>query len=360
MRVFYKVAVVVGILLALVVPVSAEENQDLRLDINVIEPDRINGSVAIGESHQWLIRCKFQNVKDDLEYTFLQTLDPVLTYEPNSLCVTVLSAGQETLLLSMEEHYTFTGGGIFVEKGTADRICVSLTDAGKRILRAGAEIRITYRAKLKESAPVGTRILGTAQLNCTDSQGNRTVYLSGKATVSTGGFSIRLTNIAGDPLPGGEFMLAREAEEAELETDGILVELLDTGEEIVPVIYVAFYDASGKKNYATQTDGNGTAKCCGIAYGSYYLVQTDTPEAAFLPAKPRKLQIDEVSHLTLTDGWKDSDGIIADHTVRVVNGEVAVPETGGPGTTLFTVSGMLVIGSACILLWLNRGKRTAK
>ena len=342
------------VLLALCpLPVSAAEADTPDIQVYIQEPGTRNASVSISESHKWILCCGIPEQTKWQSVTVIQTLSPDLTYVPDSLDV-VLHRNGEKIPLDMKQHYTFTGGSVFTETGAADRICVTLTEEGYLLLNADAELRISYRAELRDTAPMGTQILGTAQLNCTDREGNRFVFLSDKATASTGGITIQMTNCVGDAVPGAKFMIAREAAEDELQENKTVVELLDTGEEVISVVYVSFLDAAGNLRYVLETNREGFGQCRGLKYGTYYLVQTEHPEGMGLPVNPVKITVNEVSHLTSNDGWKDTNGILADHTVSIHSREVVMPQTGGPGTCIYTVSGTIVIISACMLLWLNR------
>lgn len=332
-----------------------------QITMNVLEPGIKTASVALKQEHDWYIQCVFpRNTDISDRYTVIQTLSPGLTYLSGSVEVCFLKTDRERIPFAMGEAYSLTAGTVFVEGGIADRISIALTEIGSTQLAEGGELWIRYRARISETAAMGTQLLGTAQLNCLDAEGNRTVCLSDKAVVSTGGFHIRLTDAAGFPLSGGEFMVAREAAQEELEDDSLLIELLDTGEETIAVVYEPFCpseDLTEHTVYMVKTDREGKAVCYGLAYGTYYLVQTQAGEGTGLPAKPVKVQVNEVSHLTLADGWEDGSGIAADHTVRLVNGELVMPQTGGPGTYGYEVAGMLVILSACMLLWNNRKRK---
>jgi len=355
MRNFYKTFILLGMLLALRIPAFATEIP--RIEVNVLEIGKKTASVSTDQEHSWFIRCSFPDSSDLKRYTVIQTLSSCLTYVPDSIQIQLMNGHEEFV---MGEHYTVTAGSVFVEAGTADRISIALTPAGNACIAEGMELRIEYRAKLNENASLGTQILGTAQLNCLDEAGNRTVCLSDKASVSTGGFPIFLSDSTGSPLSGGTFMVARRATPEEQKTDSDTIELLDTGEEQIAVVYERFCPSSDLQTewtYIAETDNNGYAICSGLSYGEYYLVQTDTPKGISLPAAPVKVTVNEVSHLTAEDGWTDSTGTVVDHTVRITNGELVMPETGGPGTLGYTASGLIIIVSACMLLWFNRKRR---
>lgn len=355
MRILWKFITLTGLLLTLILPAYATETTSAIVQMNVLEIGKGSGSVAVGTVHPWYIRCHIQEESEN--YTIQQTLSPHLTYHEGSLNLSLILEDSTIVPLSMETQYTLTSGTVFTEQGTADRISITLTEAGNQLIRKNIELRITYEASLKPTAPLGEQILGTAQLFCSDAEGNRVIFTSQRASIRTGGIPIFLTDSSGVPLSGGEFMLARQASEKELTDPQVTVELLDDGNGTKAVVYLPFYthpDLSGPLTYTAVTDEHGYTGCYGIAHGEYYLVQT---RSNLIPALPISVTVNEVSHLTEKDGWKNIAGEPRDNTLCITNTRLTMPMTGGPGTRIYTFSGILVILSACMLIWYNR-KRT--
>ena len=54
--------------------------------------------------------------------------------------------------------------------------------------------------------------------------------------------------------------------------------------------------------------------------------------------------------------YDDAEKLI-DNTIRVINTRYVLPETGGMGTTVFTITGLTIIGSAALLILMNGKKR---
>lgn len=349
----WKILLTAVVLLQLIQPVNAVQ-AEAGIELNVSQIGTKSTSVSMQEPHRWYIRCFFPDGEAGMQYSVLQTLSPFLSYIQESLMLSVHYPDGRENRLHMENDFTVTSGSVFVKDGVSDRLRISLTETGNAQITAGSELRISYLAELKDNAPMGTQILGMAQLNCTDPEGRRTVVLSERTAVSTGGLRICLTAPSGNPIPGGEFMVAKPTGEIE-ETE--IREILDTGSEIISVVYVPFCDEAGNLMYTAETDQEGKAHCRGLAYGEYYLVQTRIPAGTGLPAKPVKITVSEVSDLTASDGWRDDSGLPVDHTVRVTAGSIVMPETGGPGTLGYRVSGTIVILSASLLLWSNRKRR---
>lgn len=353
---------IIGLLLLRPLGAAAVESE---VQINVGELGQKSASFAVGERHKWYIRCALPEAWEAYSgFTVLQTLSPALTLETDTMGVRLVMNNGEQILLRMEEHYQLTAGSVFVEEGTADRICISLTPEGITFLSGyqpqASELLISYTARINTGAAMGTQILGTAQRNLTERGGKKIIVLSDKAAAATGGFHIRLTDPSGKPVAGGQFMLAREASERERSDPEVLTELLDTGEETIVAVYERFYTSEameGEKTDRAVTDEEGLAVCYGLCYGTYYLVQTESPREELLSAKPVAVTVDEASHLTEEDGWKDTAGRTVDNTVRVAASTLVMPQTGGFGMLPYTASGTAVILCACILLWNNRKRK---
>lgn len=363
MRVHRTVLLGMIILMFLVYsPLRAEAlTADLFMDVE--ELYQKTATFSVGRRHNWYIRTTLPEEMEDISsVTILQTLSPALTLDPQTVRLRLIEENGVQTLLRMEDHYTFVAGSVLVDEGTADRICVTLTEEGMALLKQKSELIVSYTAKINPDAQVGSQILGTAQLNLTDSAGRKQIFLSDKASVSTGGICFQFSNMEGRAIEGASFMLARPISKEELEDSAGEKELLDVQNEMIAVEYERCYstkDMDGELTDILVTDERGEAVCYGLEYGTYYLVQTGQDQTSGTYTAPVEISIDEASHLTAEDGWRDKNGKIVDHTVRITGYSVLIPQTGGSGTTAYTASGMIVILCAVLLLWYNR-KRESK
>ena len=80
----------------------------------------------------------------------------------------------------------------------------------------------------------------------------------------------------------------------------------------------------------------------GLAYGTYYLVEKAAPEGYTPLREAFEITVDSRSHL--------ADNVIV---IKNLSG-VLLPETGGIGTTIFTLSGTLLLCVAAILFYLKK------
>lgn len=353
----------VSILLLNRIPLYANA-QAFDLQMEVGQRGQKSASFPVGQQHRWFIRTEIPDRWEETDsFSVFQTLSPALTLDAASIGLKLVRKDGEQILLRMEEHYQIAAGSVFVEEGIADRFCVSLTPDGMAFLSEyqdlKSELLITYAATINSTAPMGEQIVGSAQVNLTNAEGKRTALLSNKAVVAAGGIHIRLSGPSGEPLSNGRFMLAREANQKELEDPAVMKELLDTGEETIAVIYERFFateDMSGEKTDIAVTDESGHAVCYGLAYGTYYLVQMESVSADMLASEPVQVTVSGVSHITARDGWRNSMGNLVDNSIQVSNSMLAMPKTGGVGTVPYRATGAVVIFCACMLLWYNKKK----
>jgi LPXTG-motif cell wall-anchored protein len=111
------------------------------------------------------------------------------------------------------------------------------------------------------------------------------------------------------------------------------------------VMKVSFFDNAalqGEKVTSVTSDENGKAVFYGLAYGKYFLVETESPPGYNTLLQAVELTVDQTSHQQ-------------EHTVTVKNESgVVLPSTGGMGTTLFTVGGIFLMCAAGCLLCIKK------
>lgn len=283
---------------------AAETVPSVGLDVE----GRPGGSFDVGQPHTWTARGSIPaGIATAQRYVLTDCLDNRLEYEAGSLQVAAAAAdGMETELRE-GDHYTLAV--------TGRSIAVSLTPAGMAYGGAkapGGEIRLRFRTVIRDTAEPGVPITNRIGLSYLNSAGIAWEAESDPAEVHTGGIRLRVTKETGEPLPGASFRLFRE--------DTPVAEAV-TGED-------------------------GAAFVSGLAYGSYTLTQTKAPAGCNPLHRSLTVTVNEISHLTAADGWRDVKGQIVDNTVEIRNTEEVPPKTGDAWPVAFVVAGSTLIGLA--------------
>lgn len=192
------------------------------------------------------------------------------------------------------------------------------------------EITISYSATVTEAAKIGT-----------DANTN-------KAIIDFGQEKSQETNIPKVYTYG--FTLTKQGENGTL--DGVIFEL---------------YKEDKTTKIDTKTTNNGSATFDGLAAGTYYLKETKTASGYTLLANPIKITIsapaadtpatftydNNTAQLSSTD---DNDNARFTFTVTNKKG-FNLPSTGGMGTYIFTIGGLVVMAGAVLLLVSSKKKR---
>ncbi|MDD3338410.1 MAG: SpaH/EbpB family LPXTG-anchored major pilin [Lachnospiraceae bacterium] len=287
-------------------------------------------------------------------YSFTDDLDTRLDYKGNVIVKLYDKAGTETTL---DSDYYSTSDTTAVVENAGGTLKVSLTNSGMKYIMQNLgtgtetpEIRVYFDTAINDTAQVATEIENNVTLDYTNSSGNKyePTEPEEKPHVHTGGLLIdKYDSKTSAKLAGAEFMIARDATQAEIDA-GTGVETIKVGGVDKRVVFIDFYDTDaieGERVTKVTTDKNGKAVLNGLAYGSYYLVETKAPDGYNLLSAPITVTVNDTSHLTA-------------NAIKVENSsKFELPVTGGEGTLLFTMGGVLLIGMACILLVLTRKKR---
>ena len=326
---------------------TVETKPEIRKDVTEIENDE--DTFDVDEVHTWIIRGDIPaGMANAAKYQITDSLDYRLTLQ-NGFEVKVglksNRAGEENVsLIPGTDYRVTTGTGVDEAGNEIDTFTIDLTQAGMKAAATAAgtqyaefELRVYFDAIIDSDAQMGVEIPNQAKLEYINETGIEYESESDIPKVYTGGISILKLDSGTDiALKDASFKIAREATDTEV-TAGESVRLT-IGETEKQVVFVPFYaDAELTDKVSEATTGeDGRILMYGLAYGTYYIVETKAPEYYNLLTEPVAVEISAESHLD-------------ESVLTVYNTKFLLPETGGMGTALFTVFGAAFIGGALIL-----------
>lgn len=352
--------------------VNVYPKNDLRsgpeIDKDVTEVGKDEDTFHVGQELQYIIRSTvpgdLYSVTADgaevyaLNYTVTDTLDTRLDYLGNTKVQLITAAG-EALDLTDGAHYLKTETAAEGENGA--ELSVSLTSAGMKYVQENKgtgevepELRIYFHAAINETAQAGEEIPNNAVIRFTNSTGYEyapaEVPEENRPEVYMGGIGIYKYDSAdaAKALSGARFRLVRRATEEELADETVEKVALTANGETFRGVYVAFHDTvdmTGETVFETVTDETGSAYLWGLAYGEYYLVETQAPDGYHLLSQPVKITVSQTSHLE-------------ESAVQVANSsKFNLPAAGGTGTTVLTVTGIAFLVCAAGMLVMMKRRR---
>lgn len=288
------------------------------------------GSYCVGQSHLWQLTAALPGGLANARAFVLTDSFPLgLAWEPDSLTVAIQTGEGEGAHLVEGAHYTLEA---------EDRsFRFSLTPAGMALGAAGGEdgaLVLTFRAQLTQDVLPGASIRNEARLEYENTAGIRFSKTAPTVSLTTGGLRLVKRSGNGQGLAGVGYRIARAAGPEEEGASHIKVE-----GETRDVVYLEFWPnekLTGTPAGEVETDGEGMAQICGLACGTYYLVETHGAPGYRTEAT-----------LTVTI----SQGI----TEVTVPARFLLPNTGSPGAMVLTGLGMLATVAACwLLVWDRR------
>lgn len=315
------------------------------IDKSVIEDGQDSAGVNADQSFPWVIKADIpDDIKDATKYEITDNLDAKLKFDNAvELSVYINDKGNQKTMLANSTDYTAT-------KPTEDKggkLTITLTESGlgKMAIALGstgagtANLFVIFNTKLSDEglAALGENIENDASLEYTNSVGTSTTNTSNKTEVHTGGINIEKIDAdnATIKLKGAKFKVYMTEQAANANDDT-----------------KALKDIDGNTVELT-TDVNGKASAAGLAYGTkddaskasyYWLVETEAPldsenKAYRLLSSPIKIKVDASTHLEVNK-----------LIVKNKKSYWELPLTGGVGTTIFTVGGIVLIAAGVIIL----------
>ena len=334
-------------------PKNTVKNEDIEIEKDVTSIDNEHSSYDVGQEHSWIIQSSIPSgIGSGLKYEVRDTLDERLTLVGIARVALAKDAGsfgsseaegymkdadetpafdEAEIVLTEDVHYTVTvadDNSGFVMALTPDGMTYVAQNVGEAY--GDYEIRTYFTAVINTNADMGECIPNQAHVDYTNNVGTDYNADSDIPEVHTGGITlVKVDASNGQRLAGAKFTL----------------NVLNEDGTYTPVAFYSNAAMTGEKVTEVVTDGSGNAVFYGLAYGTYYLIETEAPEGYNLLTEPVEVTIGANTHLT-------------ENAVTVKNSaEFRLPETGGIGTAIFTFGGIGIIGAAALILLGGKKKK---
>ena len=287
-------------------------------------------------------------------YKIKDTLSDGLTLETDSIVIYGVKGSSETKLTE-GTHYTF-------DELEEDGFTV---DFDYDEISSYEQIKIEYTTKLRKDS---TLVLGEGGIGnsvtliysnnpYSDDDDNETVMqeisMEDLATVYTYGIQVKITDSSDSSvvLDNAEFELSSD-------TEGTLYFILVDG---------IYYKAESTDSGATTTlvSKNGLITIYGLDEGTYYLQETKAPEDYILDTIPQTIVLVDDDKNGLLDTYDEEKGeyVNTDSAIFLATVEnksgFSLPVTGGYGTVLFVIAGIIVIIIG-VVIWKRNAKEEKK
>lgn len=231
---------------------------------------------------------------------------------------------------------TFSNGKLSAySSGTRYFSGISNTGSGSTVTSSNSAVTFTAYERTSEVIP-GTE---NTHFIITNTRRPSSLELN-VAKVSTG------TDSSGNPtlIAGAELQLYKVDE---------------TAADLIPGTDVCGALIESWTSEKTSADNPEGIKAFELYSGTYYLVESKAPDGHLGLAGPIIFQVDaeaQTVEIISYPGYEDME--VTEGKLLVYNAVmVTLPETGGPGTTPYTLGGLLLIAAAGVLLLYNPGKR---
>lgn len=254
-----------------------------------------------------------------------------------------------TEIVEGENTYTLATDGLSDEKTFEIQFAKAFLENKEN---KGNKVEVTYYAQVNENAVYINE--NSANITYQNKPGETTDATPSKKNVYTYGIDLTKKgdkSADADGLDGAEFTLAA--------ANGEMISILVNGKKVA-------VNGESKGGFQTTTVDNKKGKLVfkGLKAGTYTLTETKSPSGYSLAKNPITIVITANEDGSLADATVDKisvknkiteDGVVP---VGLQNKSgFSLPATGGMGTYLFTIGGLVIMAGAALLLIASRKRR---
>lgn len=338
-------------------------------------------TVAVGDTVTYQIDATIPTYADnatDITYQLTDVMSSGLTYKE----ITSVEVSADGTNWSNATYIT-DGSSSAGTKGATVKI--KLTDDAQ--IRTNTFVRVVLKATLNDSANKGAQ----GNPNSVDLTYSNNYYGGGDSYTTpedtvityTGELKIVKVDAASQTtkLSGAVFDIYRVATSAESNDETVTKETIKINNTDTQVI---------KVTTTTATDTDGKTSVSGLDVGTYYAVETTAPEGYSIDDTPISLALtvenadlnldangdsgegDKITNYTNTSASSANSTVISNYTVtwktggdieKAITNEkgLALPGTGGIGTTIFTFGGLalVILAAALFIVYMKKQKKQA-
>lgn len=367
------------------VPMTNPEGTDWNADVHVypknqgkdVEKKPNKPSVNVGDKVTWTISAEvpadFTNYK---KFTIVDDLDKRLNYVDDTVVVSAMTG--DNLDDTLESPADYVVSHAAATDSTKERITIALTEAGIKKVAAAPSTKIvvtfdtTVNGNINHTNPDDddeNSVKNDATIEFDNGSGSTGEIKVPPAKIHTGEIKIEKTYSGTEAITeSAQFQLAASEKDAK---DGKYLQVvLDSTNKFIEAIVPAGSNPDAVDWIALPSHGD-TSEALGFRDGkfyvesfeglktytetestkdfeTYYLVETKAPKGYNLLDKPLEV--------TFTEEDNNNKHV---HLEEIENKKgFTLPNTGGVGTIVLVVAGIILIGLA-IILTMNKKKKTA-
>ncbi|WP_414054784.1 SpaH/EbpB family LPXTG-anchored major pilin [Macrococcus equi] len=325
---------------------TLEDTPTIDKDVNT--DGNKSSSFNVGDEFNWLIQPTIvKGIEEYKQYTVTDKIDTKLDFQ-----------GVDKVTVELNGAALTNATDYNVTYDAATRVAkVDFTAAGlTKLGQAGTtgKVNIMIPTVINNTAIIGQPILNGATLNFDNGHGITTepggttppeVPPTDIPKVYTGGKNFVKTDGASGTLQGAEFVIKNEAGEFLVQNATTLTATWTT-------------DQSQATKFTSDAAGKFEVK--GLSYGAdgsnntgstdYFLVEVKAPAGYTIPTNPETtFTVNATSYYSDPTAITDATAQATAAPQEIINKKTSIPNTGGMGTVLFTVVGLMMMSAAIIV-----------